>query len=279
MTVAASAPPGKITIHCVDLETTGESAEKGHTVIEIGETPVVLRSREPADPGADGPTYDTEIGAARSVLCRPGRAIPYDAAGVHNILQADIPADALLFRPALAGFGFDRATLETPFGLFAAHNAGFERQWLTEDALGMPARWICTYRCSYTLFPDLESYGLRSVLYEMIDLGLIDVSVRAHCLPAHRAGPDSYACAAIVAVLAREAPIRDLVRMSSEPMFLRSLPFGKHSGEPIEQVPVSYLEWLLDQGPGKFNEDTIYTALQLARRKGGRIPSKYDRRN
>ena len=29
---------------------------------------------------------------------------------------------------------------------------------------------------------------------------------------------------------------------------LRNMPFGKHKGTPIDQVPLSYIEWLLSQG-------------------------------
>ena len=45
---------------------------------------------------------------------------------------------------------------------------------------------------------------------------------------------------------------------------LRNMPFGKHKGTPIDQVPLSYIEWLLE----KDNVDGwLRSELEESRRK------------
>ena len=47
-------------------------------------------------------------------------------------------------------------------------------------------------------------------------------------------------------------------------MIFRNMPFGKHKGTPIDQVPLSYIEWLLD----KDNIDGwLRSELEESRRK------------
>ena len=47
-------------------------------------------------------------------------------------------------------------------------------------------------------------------------------------------------------------------------MIFRNMPFGKHKGTPIYQVPLSYIEWLLD----KDNIDGwLRSELEESRRK------------
>jgi len=47
-------------------------------------------------------------------------------------------------------------------------------------------------------------------------------------------------------------------------MIFRNMPFGKHKGTPIDQVPLSYIEWLLE----KDNVDGwLRSELEESRRK------------
>lgn len=49
------------------------------------------------------------------------------------------------------------------------------------------------------------------------------------------------------------------------------MPFGKHKGEKVEDVPTDYLEWLEETlEPGKYNNDAFLVEIrkQLAVRQG-----------
>ena len=39
--------------------------------------------------------------------------------------------------------------------------------------------------------------------------------------------------------------IDELITASSEPLVIRSMPFGKHKGMKMEDVPTDYLKWAL----------------------------------
>jgi exodeoxyribonuclease X len=41
-----------------------------------------------------------------------------------------------------------------------------------------------------------------------------------------------------------EDPVQEMVRISSNPILIARMPFGKHKGALMSEVPLDYLEWL-----------------------------------
>ncbi len=53
-----------------------------------------------------------------------------------------------------------------------------------------------------------------------------------------------------------ENPIEEMIRISSSPILIARMPFGKHKGMLFNQVPADYLEWLLGT---ELDEDMAHT--------------------
>ena len=86
-------------------------------------------------------------------------------------------------------------------------------------------------------------------------------------MPPHRAGPDSYVTAHILAHMLKSERVRDLVAWTAEPRFLPRCPIGKHKGATWDAIPADYLQWI--QRTADLDPDVKHAAnLEMARRKG-----------
>ncbi len=47
-----------------------------------------------------------------------------------------------------------------------------------------------------------------------------------------------------------------MVEISRNPVLIRRMPFGKHKGQRLDEIPVDYLEWLLTTN---LDEDLEYS--------------------
>lgn len=202
------------TIRSIDFETTGLPSEaERHAIVEIGWCNIV-----------DGKI----AGVPRAVLCNPVRAIPHEAMAVHHITDA-------MVREASGSVD----VLKPAPDYFCAHNADYERQFFETDV-----PFICTYKVALRLWPEAPSHGLQFLRYH---LGL-EVAADL-CFPPHRAGPDAYLGAVLMARILDEnrASVDDMVRWSNGPALLPRIPFGKHKGAKWEDVPRDYLDWVVNK--------------------------------
>lgn len=161
---------------------------------------------------------------------------------------------------------------------FVAHNASYDRKALsaafarigsTEDMgiCGDDSRWICTWRLGKQIlshqFDDIQ-YGLSYLRY-LLDLDVPDdVGV-------HRAGADTVVCARLLERLIQMAIERgqidptgdvgaelNLLCWSHIPV--RTWPFGKHRGVPLEDIPNDYYIWALKNVNSLGEDDPAYDA-------------------
>jgi exodeoxyribonuclease X len=204
-------------IRVLDLETTG-LAPPDAAVCEVGWTDMQV-------------TYpDTSIDATVFHLCNPGRPIPPQAMAVHHITDADVaeaasPTEA--FRKLMDGAD-----------VFAAHKASFEQQFFE----GGDKPWICTWKVAIKMAPRAPGHT-NQVLRYWLNLA-VDPVLAA---PPHRAGPDSYVTAHLLARMLTKMSPEEMIAISAEPAVLPYFLFGKHAMKPIEEVPADYLEWCLRQ--------------------------------
>lgn len=216
-------------IRTIDLETTGIPNEQDrHAVCEVGWCDVEVRHGDPI-PDA----VQAFVGATFDRITNPGRAMPPEARAVHHISDAEaalgIPiADAFLL------------LMSGPPGFFCAHNAAFERDFFGGGSIP----WLCSYKIALRIWPDAPSHSLQVLRY-WLDL---DVE-HARCMPPHRAGPDAYVGAALIARIleAGKTPIEEMIRWSNGPALFPRIPFGKHKGARWEDVPADYLRWVADK--------------------------------
>lgn len=214
-------------IRSVDFETTGEPPKDDEgapaAVVEIGWCDVTVEQHGPM------------LSEPQSMLVKPhGIPISVEARAVHHISDADLEG-----APPITT-GFMRIGEGNP-AYYCAHNADFERAFFG----GGDTPFICTYKVALRLWPDAPSHSLQVLRY-WLDL---DIDQQAG-LPAHRAGPDAYVGAALMARILQEPGAPDLdtmVRWSKGPALLPRINFGKHKGEKWENLPSDYLRWILDK--------------------------------
>ena len=125
--------------------------------------------------------------------------------------------------------------------VFAAHNCKFEQAFFA----GGGRRWICTYQCAKHLFPDAPGHSNQVLRYWLKIDEEMDDAERA--MPPHRAGPDTYVTALILNRLMALANIDELVRLTTAPVVLREVTFGKHRGQQWKDLPWDYLNWVANK--------------------------------
>lgn len=218
-------------IRVVDYETTGTPEDQNAEIIEIGFCDLIL-------PGKT-------IGGSWSSLVRPTGPIPPQAKAVHHITEADV-AEAPALREVL-----DQLT-DGAGDVFAAHNAQFEAHFTPYDL-----RWICTYKCARVVWPDAPGHSNQCLRY-WLGIDEDDQFSTSAAVPPHRAMPDAYVTAFILARLLRERTIEELLTISTYPALLKIMNFGKHKGTAFADAPTDYLEWIRDKSD--LDADTKFSA-------------------
>jgi exodeoxyribonuclease X len=219
-----------MTIRCIDIETTGIDPVHD-AVIEIASVDLLREG---------GITNRQEM------LVRPTVPVPPESSAVHHLIDAD-----LVGAPPLADvIGRFRGA-----DAYVAHNCELEHSFL--GSFLDPATWICTYKCSLRVWPELTSHSNQALRYT---LGLVNPhGIDRHTLSPHRALSDAIVTSAIFKQLLKHATWSDLVQWSGEPPLLTVFGFGKHRGERFDQAPSDYLEWIAD-GQNDLREDVKFSA-------------------
>lgn len=224
-------------IYLVDLETTG--VEEDARVVEV--------ACEVLFP-------DGEWLVSSREYVNPGVPIPATAKAIHHIDDHDVanadPWDVVAKRIVLEA-GFDKVTH------FVAHNAAFERRFL-DPFVPAEIKWVCTMRCAKHIWPAAPGFSNQTLRY-WLPGGPKNTDHRA--MPPHRALPDLYVTRFILKSLLKEASLDELVRLTSAPVRLLTVGFGKHFGVPWGTVPSDYLAWVARQPD--MDPDVIHTAKTI----------------
>lgn len=225
-----------VTIRVIDLETTG--LEPPECIIEAGWTDVFF----------DPPTKIASVGLPRSMLFQATGPISAANRAVHHIKDSELVRAPVLTDDMLKMIC--RGDEDEVFALCAA-NCAFERQWLTDEICTTPAEgekqairrhWICTIKATHRIYPDLESKSNQATRYAL-NLDLADDLA----MPPHRAGPDSFVTANILAHMLKTERVSTLIGWTQAPLYLPKCPIGKHKGQRWEEIPPDYLSWILRQ--------------------------------
>lgn len=247
----------------VDTETTG-LPEEGAQLVEVA----ALSRRQ-----------DGSLGTFEG-LCDPGIPIPAVAMAVHHItneMVAGKPSPAELREQLVEEMGGYGASERV---VWVAHNAAFDRQFLPELA---DERWICTYRCAMHVWPEAPAHGNQTLRYF---LGLDQAGGLAlpPDLHPHRALYDILVTEGILRALMRavarrlgedateEDVLEELVRLSTAPVVLDTVRFGKHRGRKWEWVVRNdrgWCDWYL-KTPDP-DDDVRHTIIHHRRQVQGRL--------
>jgi exodeoxyribonuclease X len=193
-----------------------------------------------------------KIGDYHHSLIKPEHKISFGAMATHHITE-EMVADA----PTLESV-IDYCCGPEDDIVFAAHNAAFDKAFLPKWMQEKP--WICTYRLAMHLLPDAESHKNMSLAYEF-GLDWSDMPAEAGVL-AHRALYDAWVTQKLLEFLAKDRSVEELIYLSTAPILLKKVGFGKHFGELWSEVPQSYLSWITKQD---FDGDVLHTARHYMR--------------
>ena len=200
-------------------------------------------------------------------LVDPERSIPATASAVHHLTDEcvrDAPTLGAV-TPWLQAFVADAVVV--------AHNASFDLSFLP---FLRRQRALCSMRFAQLVLPEAPNYKNQVLRYH---LGVRDPALIA--TQPHRALADAIvtslvfdSCVTRYLAGGGTDDVAHAIARTLAPYRLRSLPFGRHRGVTIADVPSDYLEWLLS-GVASLSKDVRYTAeSELERRRiGGPEPA------
>ncbi|OWF65510.1 DNA polymerase III subunit epsilon [Polynucleobacter hirudinilacicola] len=161
----------------------------------------------------------------------PGKPISLGALATHHIMDEE-----LVNCPASSSFRLPAGTK-----YLIGHNIDFD--WV---AIGSPdVKRICTLALARSLWPNLDSHTQSALLYHFER-----DTARDQLRNAHSALADVWICSKIVKQIIdqlRPVSLDALWEMSEKARIPTVMPYGKHKGELISQVPSDYKQWLLRQ--------------------------------
>lgn len=162
----------------------------------------------------------------------PGKPISLGALATHHILDEE-----LVDCPPSNSFSLPEDTQ-----YLIGHNVDFDWQ-----AIGNPdIKRICTLALARSTWPNLDSHNQSALLYFLDRNHAKDMLKNAHSALA-----DVEICAVILKHICQIRSITTIEELwlASEKARAPSLmPFGKHKGVPMAEVPADYKRWLLGQG-------------------------------
>ncbi len=161
----------------------------------------------------------------------PGKTIDLGALATHHIMDEE-----LVDCPPAASF-----TLPDGVEYLIGHNVDFD--W---EVIGKPdVKRICTLALARKVWPDLDSHNQSALLYH-----LERATARERLRNAHSALVDVGICAVILDHICRQLGVKtidDLHVASEMARAPTTMPFGKHKGMPLTDIPRDYKQWLLNQ--------------------------------
>lgn len=191
-------------------------------------------------------------------LHRPKSTVPPMVSSICYITN-EMVADKSIFVDA-------RETFQTVVDGFAdgyvvGHNYFYDMRVLENHGVIMPVNSICTWRMSKKLFNGMAEIESTSLPYLRFALEL-DVPIEMYC---HRAGNDSYITGRLLEALVDLMETTGLLELdkpygpqiaywAAQPIIYERMPFGKHKGELMVDVPKSYWMWAT-KNMDSLNED------------------------
>ena len=161
----------------------------------------------------------------------PGKPITLGALATHHIMDEELVAC-----PPAATF-----SLPSDVAYVIGHNVDYD--W---EVIGKPdIKRICTLALARKVWPDLDSHNQSALLYH-----LERVTAREQLRNAHSALTDVGICAAILKHICQQLGVTTIEALYTESEIARTpttMPFGKHKGMLLADVPKDYKKWLLTQ--------------------------------
>jgi DNA polymerase-3 subunit epsilon len=169
----------------------------------------------------------------------PDFPIPPEATAIHHITD-EMVAEAPSFKEAAESF---IAFCPPGTVLIAHNNDAFDKLFLEQEfkrsGLEFPQfRFIDTLKWARKYRGDLPRHTLQS-LREIYGFPANQ---------AHRALDDVIVLYQVFSAMIDDLPIEKVLDLLARPQILHRMPFGKHQGKPLSEVPKDYIVWLASNG-------------------------------
>lgn len=160
------------------------------------------------------------------------------AMAVHHILPQD-----LYGKPHFSTF---RLPAETVY--IIGHNIHYDVEAIQRCGQDTSTlREICTLALARMIWQNLDSYNLSALSYFISDDW---AATRQMLRNAHNAQTDILLTAKLLAHIVKSqniTSVEQLWQLSQLARIPKTMPFGKYRGQPLETVPIDYIQWLLRQ--------------------------------
>lgn len=209
---------------------------------------------------------DTKSAATYESLANPGKPIPPDAAAVHGISDQQV-ADKPMSMEVVHTWWRHVQELAAEYDadiVLAAHNAAFDvpmvQKYFSEPWPTVPV--ICTLKTARRVDPLAENHKLTTLVAKHHKL---NTELQKH---AHDALADVWMASFLLEHYLKtlKMSVKQMAAWLNELQILKTVPFGKHKGNPFDRLPPGSLRWFVNQ-PG-MDADIVHTARMYLRVHG-----------
>lgn len=168
-------------------------------------------------------------------LINPEMPIPSGASAVHGLTDRDV-----VHAPTIEEYFFEQLGGQLGQGdfIFVAHKSDFDYRFLS-PFLPEGTPQMCTLRLARRIYPNADNHKLATLVYE---LGLAVGKDRFHS-----ADGDMDTLLALVSKMSDDTgrSLYELFELANAPIEHLTMPFGKHQGLPLRDVPPNYVKWFM----------------------------------
>lgn len=190
----------------------------------------------------------------RHSLIDPCMPISATASGIHGITDEDV-ADSPTMDEFMAEILGPNHFAPDDEVLLIAHNAEFDKRHLKPY---LPiADILCTLRLARRVWPTAENHKLATLMYLLkLERGI-----------SHRADGDVSTCLDLLRRIVRVTgkSLQQLYDEAQAPVWVEKVPFGKHRGSKLRDLPSSYIEWML--GRDNLDKDLRWSLGEVNRER------------
>lgn len=214
-----------------------------------------------------------------TVRYKPTTPVPPEASAIHFITNEDLEE--------CGSYSDDIENINELLNtrrFFIAHNAEFDRLKIEQnhkrcqkplpEELADKDAWICTLRFAKKMFGENMEFSNFTLSYLWFKFELYKEC--NYKVQPHSARDDVYMCLKVLQKLvdlAVESGIIDptfdigsqIVNFCNQPTEFTVMPFGKHKGMPMSELPLNYMEWMIEKSDilndtlPTFDKDLAYT--------------------
>lgn len=167
-----------------------------------------------------------------------GTQIHFASMAIHHILPQD-----LVNKPHFYQFRLPKQTV-----YLIGHNVDYDVQAIARCGQDIQhIKPICTLALARHIWPQLESHALGTLSYFISDNF---EETRELLKNAHNAKTDILLTAKLLEKIIQHAQIQSIEQLyqyATQARLPQYMPFGKHKGLALTEIPIDYVQWLLRQ--------------------------------